>query len=162
MIQDVPIKPVASMLGLKCLREDLCRPYGTHIVFHLPSTPPSATCWAKLCRPYGAGFWAAVLHRQCETLVLTQTLKFLRIYRGFDAALKRRSTINVQTFLRIRPRAYCFLLFLLLFGMLTVASAQAQTPPPNSATVSQQPLLHYTLPPDQMAKAYALYKIHFT
>ena len=81
-------------------------------------------------------------------------LKPLLILGAGDASLKRRSTI--------RPRTSWLMLVALLFGMLTVASAQTQTPPPTSATLSQQPLLHYTLPPDQMAKAYALYKIHFT
>ena len=82
-------------------------------------------------------------------------LKPLQIYGGLDAALKRRSTI--------RPQAWCLLLFVLLFGMLAPAcSAQTATTPSNSTAVSQQPLLHYTLPPDKLAKAYALYKIHYT
>ncbi len=53
------------------------------------------------------------------------------------------------------------LLFLLLFGMLALASAQNRASSSNSAAVFQQPLLHYTLPPDKLAKAYALYKIHY-
>src|SRR5271166_7055465 len=41
----------------------------------LPSTPPSATCWARLSRAYGAGSYGFLLHCQKTKLVLTQTLK---------------------------------------------------------------------------------------
>ncbi len=30
-----------------------CRPYGTRISRATPSTPPSATCWARIFRPFG-------------------------------------------------------------------------------------------------------------
>ncbi len=42
-----------------------CRPYGTRINFPtVPSTPPSAACWARLCRPYGLGFSAVIFCSQ--------------------------------------------------------------------------------------------------
>ncbi len=81
------------MLGKRqysCLRESLCRPYGTQINFPLTQhsaippqfaaktarlgDPGSAACWTKLFRVCGAGFLTIVLDYQCETLVLTQTL----------------------------------------------------------------------------------------
>ncbi len=73
--------PLSSRESLQRGDENLCRPHGTHIISYLPSTPPStpirakaarigdpgpAACWAKLFRAYGAGFSAAVLHRQRE------------------------------------------------------------------------------------------------
>ena len=39
----------------------------------IPSTPPAAPCWAKLCRAYGAGFSARKFHSQIPSLVLTHT-----------------------------------------------------------------------------------------
>ena len=40
-----------------------------------PSTPPSAPCWAKLFRAYGAGFSASKFHWQIPSFVLTHALQ---------------------------------------------------------------------------------------
>ena len=59
---------VGDMPGLKlgmaqvsrgCLRT-VPSPKGLGFISHLPSTPPSAPCWAKLSRAYGAGFSASI------------------------------------------------------------------------------------------------------
>ena len=57
---------------LKCLRENLCRPYGARVNFPLY---PALKRWANLFRAYGAGFPATSSHCRCRNIVLTQTLK---------------------------------------------------------------------------------------
>ena len=64
--------------GLKCLRENICRPSGTRDDFPLS---PALKRWAKTFRPSGADSWANVAlvsHCNFENRVLTHTLKSVR------------------------------------------------------------------------------------
>src|SRR6516164_6751971 len=52
--------------GLQCVRENLCRPYGTRVHFPLD---PAVKRWAMIFRPSGAGWWANITmfaHRNFE------------------------------------------------------------------------------------------------
>jgi hypothetical protein len=61
--------------GLKCMRENLCRPCGTRINFPLY---PALERWATIFRPSGADLlanYARFSHHKSEDQVLTHGLK---------------------------------------------------------------------------------------
>src|SRR5208282_6111089 len=58
------------LLVLPCAIKTCAVPEGTPVQYFIrPSTPPSAPCWAKLFRAYGARFSALLLH--CQNLTLS-------------------------------------------------------------------------------------------
>lgn len=61
-----------------------------------------------------------------------------------------------------RPRAMLLSVVLLLCAPTRLHAYIGQVPAPGSASVSSQPLLQYSLPPDKLAKAYALYLLDGT
>jgi hypothetical protein len=85
-------QPAVASSQLSVRKGELCRPYGTRFSFQ---PYPALKRWAKLFRPYGAGFPASRFHWQVPTFVLTPTLprwaKLLRAYgAGFPASKSLR------------------------------------------------------------------------
>ena len=76
-----------------------------------------------------------------------------------DKLLPGRRSVGHKRMRRICTLTPIILVFVLLSlrGLATGQNAQTAAPPAASASQSSSPALQYTLPPDKLAKAYALY-----
>ena len=91
--------------GLKCVRENLCRPYGTLIHFPLY---PALKRWAKIFRPSGAGPRANITvfsHRRFENLVLTHALRPFVYYAWSGTAEQAAEKVSCEGSARTKVRA---------------------------------------------------------
>src|ERR1019366_868715 len=79
--------------GLKSVRENWCRPFGTRSLFPLY---PALTCRAITCRRFAAGFWWCLFHRSPRNPVLMHSLKPSsegELYRSAKSAAPPKSEL---------------------------------------------------------------------